>query len=89
MVKGKPKINPVIKYAIGGALVLGFFVFMFKQTASAFQPKARGQDNIRMYRGRSNFRGTRWNNRKSMTNLAGNRTQRRSQQRATRLMRRG
>jgi len=89
MAKGKPKIPPVMKYAIVGVIVLGVFVFMFKQTASAFQPKARGQSKIPLFRGRSNFRGTRLGNRRSMTNLAGNRTQRRSQRRATRLMRRG
>ena len=89
MAKGKPKISPVMKYAIGGVILLGVFVFFFKQTASAFQPKARGQNKIRMYRGRSNYYGTHLGNRQSMTNLAGNRSQRRSQRRATRLMRRG
>jgi hypothetical protein len=85
----KPRLSPVVKYAIGGALVIGVFVFFFKQTASVFQPSARGQDRIRMYRGRSNYRGTRLGNKRSMRNLAGNRTQRRSQRHATRLMRRG
>jgi hypothetical protein len=82
------KISPAIKYLIVGTAIIGVFVFMFKQTASAFQPRARGQDRIRMFRGRSNRFGTRLGNKQTMTNLAGNRLQRQSQRRATRLMRR-
>ena len=52
------KVSPVLKYAIGGIIVLGIFVFMFRQTAGVFQPKARGQDDIRLFRGRSNYSGT-------------------------------
>ena len=77
------------KYVIGGVLLIGVFVFFMKHTASAFQTKARGQGKIRMFRGRSNYRGTRLNNRHSMRNLSGNRTQRKRNRRATRLMRRG
>lgn len=82
------KISPTIKYAVIGVVILGVFVFLFKQTASAFMPKARGQQNIRLFRGRSNFKGTGVRTGK-FQNLAGNPTQRRSQKRATRLMRRG
>lgn len=81
------KVNPRIKLIVGGVLLLGVFVFFMKQTASAFRPRARGQNKIRMFRGRSNFGGSR--NQGGFNNLAGNRTQRRSQRRATRLMRRG
>ena len=81
------KISPRIKYVVFGVAILGVFVFLFKQTASAFMPKARGQQNIRLFRGRSNFKGTGVRTGK-FQNLAGNPTQRRSQRRATRLMRR-
>ena len=78
------KLSPVVKYAIGGALLIGVFVFFFKQTASAFQPKARGQNNIRLFRGRSNFGGVQ--NQGGYNNLAGNKTQRHLQNAGTRLM---
>lgn len=80
------KINPAIKYLVVGGVILGVFVFFLQQTASAFQPRARGQANIRLFRGRSNFGGVR--NQGGFNNLAGNRTQRREQRHATRLMRR-
>ena len=82
------KIKSSTKYIVAGVALIGVFVFFTTRLASAFQPKARGQNKIRMFRGRSNFRGTRLGNRSSFTNLAGNRTQRREQRRATRLMRR-
>ena len=75
------------KYIIGGVLLLGVFVFFFKHTASAFQPKARGQDNIRLFRGRSNFNGV-YNQTIPFTNLAGNPTQRNLQNSGIDLMRR-
>jgi len=73
-----------IKYVIGGVLLLGVFVFFFKHTASAFQPKARGQDDIRLLRGRSNFGGVQ--NQGGYTFLAGNKSQQNLQNNATRLM---
>ena len=76
-----------IKYVIGGVLLLGVFVFFFKHTASAFQPKARGQDDIRLFRGRSNFSGT-FNQNIPFTNLAGNKSQRNLQNSGIDLMRR-
>ena len=75
------------KYVIGGVLLLGVFVFFFKHTASAFQPKARGQDDIRLFRGRSNFSGT-FNQNIPWGYLAGNKTQQNSQNNASALMRR-
>ena len=62
------------KYVLAGILLLGVFVFFLKHTASAFQTKARGQDNIRLFRGRSNFNGS-FNGNIPFTNLAGNKTQ--------------
>ena len=75
------------KYVIGGVLLLGVFVFFFKHTASAFQPKARGQDDIRLFRGRSNFSGV-FNQNIPFTNLAGNKSQRNLQNSGIDLMRR-
>ena len=72
------------KYIIGGVLLLGVFVFFFKHTASAFQPKARGQDNIRLFRGRSNYSGT-FNQNVPWAYLSGNPSQQRLQNNATRL----
>jgi len=72
------------KYVIGGIMLLGVFVFFFKHTASAFQPKARGQDDIRLFRGRSNFGGVQ--NQGGYYYLAGNKTQQKSQNFATNLM---
>ena len=74
-----------LKYVIGGIMLLGVFVFFFKHTASAFQPKARGQNDIRLFRGRSNFDGT-FNQNVPWNNLAGNLSQQNSQNFATRLM---
>jgi len=76
-----------IKYVIGGVLLLGVFVFFFKHTASAFQPKARGQDDIRLFMGRSNYNGT-FNQNTPWAYLAGNKTQQKSQNNASALMRR-
>ena len=78
------KVSPVLKYAIGGVLVLGIFVFMFRQTAAVFQPRARGQDDIRLFRGRSNYNGT-FNANTAFTNLAGNNTQQKLQNQGNRL----
>jgi len=75
------------KYVIGGVLLLGVFVFFFKHTASVFQPKARGQDDIRLFRGRSNFSGV-FNQNIPFTNLAGNKSQRNLQDSGIDLMRR-
>ena len=75
------------KYVIGGVLLLGVFVFFFKHTASVFQPKARGQDDIRLFRGRSNFNGV-LNQNIPWGYLAGNPTQQKSQNNASALMRR-
>ena len=75
------------KYIIGGVLLLGVFVFFMKHTASAFQTRARGQDDIRLFRGRSNFSGT-FNQNIPFTNLAGNQSQRNLQKYASDLMRR-
>jgi len=74
-----------LKYVIGGVLLLGVFVFFFKHTASAFQPKARGQDDIRLLRGRSNYNGT-FNQNVAWNYLAGNKTQQKSQNFASALM---
>ena len=74
-----------IKYVIGGVLLLGVFVFFFKHTASAFQPKARGQDDIRLFMGRSNYNGT-FNQNVPWNYLAGNKTQQKSQNFASALM---
>jgi len=73
------------KYVIGGVLLLGVFVFFFKHTASAFQPKAKGQDDIRLFRGRSNYNGT-FNQNIPWGYLAGNPTQQKSQNNASALM---
>ena len=77
-----------LKYVIGAVLVIGVFVFFFKHTASAFQPKARGQDEIRLFMGRSNYNGT-FNQNVPWNYLAGNKTQQKSQNNASALMRRG
>jgi len=81
------KVSPVLKYAIGGVLVLAIFVFMFRQTAAVFQPKARGQDDIRLFRGRSNYSGT-FNQNVPWAYLAGNTSQQNLQDSGTNLMRR-
>ena len=73
------------KYVLGGIILLGVFVFFFKHTASAFQPRARGQDNIRLFRGRSNYNGV-FNQDIPYTFLAGNPTQQNLQNNATNLM---
>ena len=78
------KVSPVLKYAIGGIIVLGIFVFMFKQTAAVFQPKARGQDDIRLFRGRSNYSGT-FNQNVPWAYLSGNSSQQNLQNQANRL----
>ncbi len=75
------------KYVLGGILLLGVFVFFFKHTASALQPKARGQDNIRLFRGRSNYSGT-FNGDIPFRYLAGNKDQQNLQNAGTNLMRR-
>jgi hypothetical protein len=86
------KVNPKIKYIVGGVLLLGVFVFFIKQTASAFQPRSRGnQKKIGFLggttRGRNNRGGTGLR-RGRYQNLAGNSTQRNLQRGGTRLMRR-
>jgi hypothetical protein len=87
------KISPKIKYIVGGVLLLGVFTFFLKQTASAFQPRSRG-NNAKIgflggrSRGRNNRNGT-GIRRGNYQNIAGNRTQRNLQQGGTRLMRRG
>jgi hypothetical protein len=73
-----------LKYVIGGVMLLGVFVFFIKHTASAFQPKARGQDDIRLFRGRSNFSGT-FNQNIPWADLAGNSTQQTLQNNGNRL----
>ena len=78
------KVSPVLKYAIGGIIVLGIFVFVFRQTAAVFQPKARGQDNRRLFRGRSNYSGT-FNQNVPWTFLSGNSSQQNLQNNANRL----
>ena len=78
------KVNPVLKYAIGGIIVLGIFVFMFRQTAAVFQPKARGQDDIRLFSGRSNYDGT-FNQNVPWSYLAGNSSEQNLQNQANRL----
>ena len=87
------KVNPKIKYIVGGVLLLGVFVFFMKQTASAFRPRSRGNQRKIGFlggtsRGRNNRGGTglRAGN---YQNLAGNPTQRNLQRGGTRLMRRG
>jgi len=75
------------KYVIGGIMLIGVFVFFMKHTASAFNTKARGQDDIRLFRGRSNFSGT-FNQNIPWNYLAGNSIQQNSQKNATALMRR-
>ena len=71
---------------IGGAvLILGVFVFFVKQTASAFsKPRAKNQDQIRLFKGRSNFGGVQ--NQGGYRNLGGNRTQRKKGNKSVRLM---
>jgi len=71
---------------IGGAvLILAVFVFFVKQTASAFnKPSAKNQDQIRLFKGRSNFGGVQ--NQGGFKNLAGNRSQRKRQNKSVRLM---
>jgi len=78
------KKSSSLKYVIGGVLLLGVFVFFFKHTASAFQPKARGQDDIRLFTGRSNFGGVQ--NQGGYYYLAGNKSQQNLQNSGTRLM---
>jgi len=73
-----------LKYVIGGVMLLGVFVFFFKHTASAFQSKARGQDDIRLFRGRSNYDGT-FNQNVPWDNLAGNSSQQNLQNQGNRL----
>ena len=75
------------KYILAGIGLLFVFVFFVKHTAGAFQPKARGQDNIRLFRGRSNFNGS-FNGNIPFTNLAGNKSQQNLQNSGTNLMRR-
>ena len=78
------KVSPVLKYAIGGIIVLGIFVFMFRQTAAVFQPKARGQNDIRLFRGRSNYNGT-FNQNVPWSYLSGNSSEQSLQNNANRL----
>ena len=57
------KISPKIKYIVGGIALLGVFVFFLKQTASAFQPRSRGNQRKIGFlggttRGRNNRDGT-------------------------------
>jgi len=87
------KISPKIKYIVGGVLLLGVFTFFLKQTASAFQPRSRGNQRKIGFlggtrRGRNNRDGTGLR-RGNYQNLAGNQTQRNLQRSGTRLMRRG
>ena len=86
------KVNPKIKYVVGGLLLLGVFVFFMKQTASAFQPRSRGNQNKIGFlggttRGRNNRQGTGLR-RGKYSNFSGNRTQQTLQRSGTRLMRR-
>ena len=71
---------------IGGAvLILGVFTFFLKQTARAFsKPRAKNQDQIQLFKGRSNFGGVQ--NKGGFKNLAGNRSQRKRQNKSVRLM---
>ena len=72
------------KYVIGGIMLIGVFVFFMKHTASAFNTKARGQDDIRLFRGRSNFSGT-FNQNVPWSYLSGNSSQQNLQNQANRL----
>ena len=86
------KISPKIKFAVGGLLLLGVFVFFLKQTASAFQPRSRGNQKKIGFtggrtRGRNNSNGTGLR-RGNYSNFGGNRTQQNLQRSGTRLMRR-
>jgi hypothetical protein len=86
------KISPKIKFVVGGLLLLGVFVFFLKQTASAFQPRSRGNQKKIGFtggrtRGRNNSNGTGLR-RGNYSNLGGNRTQQNLQRSGTRLMRR-
>ena len=72
---------------IGGAvLILGVFVhFSLSKRRSAFsKPSAKNQDQIRLFKGRSNFGGVQ--NQGGYRNLAGNRSQRKRQNKSVRLM---
>ena len=71
---------------IGGAvLILGVFTFFLKQTAGAFsKPSAKNQDQIRLFKGRSNFGGVQ--NQGGYRNLGGNRSQRKKGNKSVRLM---
>jgi len=71
---------------IGGAvLILGVFTFFTQKMAHAFsKPRAKNQEQIRLFKGRSNFGGVQ--NRGGYKNLAGNRKQRRRQNKSIRLM---
>ena len=79
-----PKIKkPVI--IIAGAIV-GVFVLYHVMNKFSARVSAKGQKKIRMFRGRSNFSGTRLNNKRSMRNLSGNRSQKKLSSKAIRLM---
>jgi hypothetical protein len=81
-------ISSRVKIIVGGVALIGVFIFMMKQTANIFRPRTpKSVARKRLYRGRSNFGGV--HNQGGYQNLAGNRTQRRRQRRATRLMRLG
>ena len=72
------------KYILAGLGLLFVFVFFVKHTAGAFQPKARGQDDIRLFRGRSNYSGT-FNQNVPWAYLSGNSSQQNLQNQANRL----
>jgi len=79
-----PKIKKTT-IIIAGAIV-GVFVLFKVITKVSGRTHAKGQKGIRLFRGRSNYYGTRLGSRQSFKRLQGNRTQRKLSRKAIRLM---
>jgi len=81
---------PKIKVAKTTLLIAGAIVgviILFKVISKfSVRTHAKGQKGIRMFRGRSNYYGTRLGSRQSFKRLQGNKTQRKLSRKAIRLM---
>ena len=81
-----PKIKVAKTTIIIAGAIVGVFILFKVITNVSGRTHAKGQKGIRMFRGRSNYRGTRLGSRQSFKRLQGNKTQRKRSRKAIRLM---
>jgi len=81
-----PKIKVAKTTIIIAGAIVGVFVLFKVITKVSGHTGAKGQKGIRLFRGRSNYYGTRLGSRQSFKRLQGNRTQKKLSRKAIRLM---